>query len=190
MLNPQPPACKTYFIDLPLTRLHIMETGQGEPLIMMPATISELQEWRSLAQFMAQWFHVYFFELPGHGLSEPFRDGFSSQKVAELVGQLADKLGHGQQRVVVVFAGACCCFIASCDCCCCSFWRCICCSCWSCSCWCCSCWLCSCWRCSCWRCGCCLCSCCFSCCCSCHCSLLLQLLLRLLLQLLLELLPL
>jgi pimeloyl-ACP methyl ester carboxylesterase len=60
---------------------------------MVPATISELENWLPLAQFMAQWFHVYFFELPGHGQSEPFRERFSSQRVAELVTQLADKLG-------------------------------------------------------------------------------------------------
>lgn len=89
-----PPTHKTYFIDLPLTRLHVLETGSGEPLIIVPATISELENWLPLAQFMAQWFHVYFFELPGHGQSQPFRNGFSSQKVAELVGQLADTLGH------------------------------------------------------------------------------------------------
>lgn len=91
---PTPPSHKTYFIDLPLTRLHVLEAGTGEPLIMVPATISELENWLPLAQFMSQWFHVYFFELPGHGQSQPFRNGFSSQKVAELVGQLADKLGH------------------------------------------------------------------------------------------------
>ncbi|MDX1378624.1 MAG: alpha/beta hydrolase, partial [Anaerolineales bacterium] len=94
MLNIQPASYKTGFIDLPLSRLHMMETGEGEPLIIVPATISELENWRTLAQFMAQWFHVYFFELPGHGESEPFEGGFSSQKVAELIGQLADKLGH------------------------------------------------------------------------------------------------
>ena len=89
----QPPAYKTYFIDLPLARLHVMETGSGMPLIMVPATISELENWISLAQFMGQWFRVFFFELPGHGQSEPLRDGFSSQRVAELVGQLSDNLG-------------------------------------------------------------------------------------------------
>lgn len=94
MFNSQPSTCKTYFIDLPLARLHVLETGEDEPLIMVPATISELENWRTLAQFMAQWFHVYFFELPGHGRSEPFHDDFSSRKLAELVGQLADKLGY------------------------------------------------------------------------------------------------
>jgi len=94
MLNDQPSPYKTYFINLPLTRLHVLEAGKGEPLIIVPATISELENWLSLAQFMAQWFHVYFFELPGHGKSEPFREKFSSQQVAELVRQFADKLGY------------------------------------------------------------------------------------------------
>lgn len=93
MFNIQPASYKTRFIDLPLSRLHVMEVGEGEPLIMVPATISELENWQALAQFMAQWFHVYFFELPGHGQSEPFKDGFSSQRVAELVAQLADSQG-------------------------------------------------------------------------------------------------
>lgn len=93
MLHTQPSAYKTYFIDLPSTRLHILETGQGAPLIIVPATISELDNWLSLAQFMGQWFRVLFFELPGHGQSAPFREGFSSQRVAEMVGQMADSLG-------------------------------------------------------------------------------------------------
>jgi hypothetical protein len=96
MFYAQPASYKTHFIDLPLARLHVMEAGEGEPLIMVPATISELENWQALAQFMAQWFHVYFFELPGHGQSEPFKDGFSSQRVAELVSQLADSQGFNR----------------------------------------------------------------------------------------------
>ena len=93
-MSQNPPASYiTRFVDLPLSRLHIMEVGSGEPLIIVPATISELENWQALAQFMAQWFHVFFFELPGHGRSEPFENGFSSQRVAELVAQLADALG-------------------------------------------------------------------------------------------------
>lgn len=92
----QPSPCTTRFVDLPLSRLHIMEAGEGEPLIIVPATISELDNWCDLIQFMAQWFHVYFFELPGHGQSSPFNEKFSSQKVAELVEQLADELGLEQ----------------------------------------------------------------------------------------------
>lgn len=83
----------TFFVDLPLSRLHLMEVGTGEPLIMVPATISELENWVALAQFMAQWFHVFFFELPGHGQSTAFREPFTSHQVAQLVEQLADRLG-------------------------------------------------------------------------------------------------
>jgi pimeloyl-ACP methyl ester carboxylesterase len=42
---------------------------------------------------MAQWFHVYFFELPGHGRSSPFPEQFSSHLVAKLVEQITDHLG-------------------------------------------------------------------------------------------------
>jgi len=94
MFTVQPAPTQTFFTELPLSRLHVMTAGEGEPLIIVPATISELNEWRSLVQFMAQWFKVYFFELPGHGESTPFSDGFSSHKVAELVSQLADHLGY------------------------------------------------------------------------------------------------
>lgn len=93
MFNKQPPSYDIRFMDLPLSRLHVLETGQGEPLIMVPATISELENWRTLAQFMGQWFHVYFFELPGHGKSSSFQEKFSSHQVAKLVEQLADHLG-------------------------------------------------------------------------------------------------
>jgi pimeloyl-ACP methyl ester carboxylesterase len=92
-MSQMPPSHRIYFVDLPLARLHLLETGNGSPLIMVPATISELENWLPLAQFMGQWFHVYFFELPGHGQSEPFHEQFSSQRVAQLVEQLADKLG-------------------------------------------------------------------------------------------------
>jgi pimeloyl-ACP methyl ester carboxylesterase len=91
--NFQLPSYQTYFVDLSLSRLNILETGEGEPLIMVPATISEWEDWLTLAQFMGQWFKVYFFELPGHGQSTPFNEKFSSHQVAELVEQLADKLG-------------------------------------------------------------------------------------------------
>ena len=94
MLHSRPSSYTVRFIDLPLSRLHIMESGKGEPLIMLPATISELENWKTLTQFMAQWFHVYFFELPGHGESSAFQERFSSQKVAELVEQLVDALGY------------------------------------------------------------------------------------------------
>jgi pimeloyl-ACP methyl ester carboxylesterase len=47
-----------------------------------------------LVQFMAQWFRAIFFELPGHGQSQAFRQPFSTGLVAQLVEELLDKLGY------------------------------------------------------------------------------------------------
>lgn len=77
---------------LPLSRLHVLEAGDGPPLIIVPATISECKDWIPLTRFMARWFHVYFFELPGHGESTPFREPFSTNLVAEAVEQLVNAL--------------------------------------------------------------------------------------------------
>lgn len=73
-----------------------MQAGTGPALVMVPATLSELENWKALVQFMAQWFHVYFFELPGHGLSTPFREEFSSDLVACAVAELLDHVQAGR----------------------------------------------------------------------------------------------
>jgi pimeloyl-ACP methyl ester carboxylesterase len=91
--NHHPPSYTTYHVDLPLTSLYIMEAGSGPPLIVVPATISEVENWVDLIQFMAQWFRVYFFELPGHGRSTPFKQKFSTHLVAQTVQDLVDYIG-------------------------------------------------------------------------------------------------
>lgn len=84
------PSFQTYMVGLPSCRLHVMEAGDGPPLIMVPATISSLENWVDLVQFMAQWFRVYFFELPGHGESTPYPSRFTTDQVAKTVEELAD----------------------------------------------------------------------------------------------------
>ncbi len=61
---------------------------------MMPATVSELDNWLPLAQLMGRYFTVYFFELPGHGQSRAFEGAYSSERVAETVEAFIDHLGH------------------------------------------------------------------------------------------------
>ena len=84
---------KYYRLPLPLTDLHIMEVGAGEPAIMMPATTSLLDDWLELAQFLGQRFQIYFFELPGHGQSTPFPEPYSSDLTAAAIEMLLDALG-------------------------------------------------------------------------------------------------
>lgn len=78
---------------LPLTDLHYVKCGSGEPLIMVPATISLIDDWLNLVQFMGQRFESYFFELPGHGKSSAFPSSYSSQLTAQTVADFADSLG-------------------------------------------------------------------------------------------------
>ena len=87
------PNVRLDFADLPLTRLHFATAGHGWPLIIVPATISELDNWRGLIQFMALKFRVYFFELPGHGLSTPFTAGFSTDQVVTTIDDWTKQLG-------------------------------------------------------------------------------------------------
>jgi pimeloyl-ACP methyl ester carboxylesterase len=79
-------------IRLPLTDLHYVTMGEGEPLIIVPATISSIDNWLDLIAFMAQKFRVHFFELPGHGKSTPFASPYTSLQVAHTVEHLMDAL--------------------------------------------------------------------------------------------------
>jgi len=88
------PPVSYHHMPLPKTNLHYMRCGDGPPLIMVPATISKIENWLALAQFMGQRFTVYFFELPGHGKSSPFPEAFSSELAAETVEAFIDRLGH------------------------------------------------------------------------------------------------
>lgn len=82
--------------EVPLagTTLRVAECGQGEPLIMVPATVSLIDDWAPLIRFMSTSYRTYFFEMPGHGGSSPLEGGFSSKKLARVIHDLADHLGH------------------------------------------------------------------------------------------------
>lgn len=93
-LTQEGPEVTYHYAVLPKTTLHYIKCGQGAPLIMVPATVSRIDNWLSLAQMMAQHFTVYFFELPGHGKSTPFEEKFTSELVAETVEDFIDQLGY------------------------------------------------------------------------------------------------
>ena len=95
-----PPEATCHFIDLPLTRLHYVKCGQGPPLIIVPATISEIDNWLPLIQFMGQRFTAHFFELPGHGQSSPFKSKYTSELVAQTVEDLVDALGYDRVNIM------------------------------------------------------------------------------------------
>lgn len=80
-------------IQLPSTTLSYAQSGTGEPLIIVPATISRIDDWLPFLHFVGQRYEAYFFELPGHGGSTPFSQPFSSAQVAEAIEEFADAMG-------------------------------------------------------------------------------------------------
>lgn len=89
-----------HLASLPLTRLHYLKHGDGPPLVIVPATISSIDSWIDLVRFMGRRYTVYFFELPGHGLSSPFGERFRSELVGDTVGHLLDAEGHASASLM------------------------------------------------------------------------------------------
>lgn len=79
--------------ELPGTRLRYAECGDGPPMIIVPATVSLIEDWTPMIQFIGQRYHTYFFEMPGHGGSTPLAEGFSSTRLTQVIGDLADHVG-------------------------------------------------------------------------------------------------
>ncbi len=79
--------------ELTLTRLRYATCGSGPPLIVVPATVSLIEDWVPMIQFLGLRYRVCFFEMPGHGGSTPMAGGFSSQRLAEVIGELGDHVG-------------------------------------------------------------------------------------------------
>ena len=79
--------------ELTHARLRYASCGSGPPLIVVPATISLIEDWTPLLQFLGQRYTTYFFEMPGHGGSTPLAGGFTSARLAEVIGELADHIG-------------------------------------------------------------------------------------------------
>ena len=88
------PPTSFHFIELENTTLHCVKCGDGgEPLIMVPALVSKIDQWLPFAQYMGQRFTTYFFELPGHGQSTAYPDEFCTLMVPETVENLLEILG-------------------------------------------------------------------------------------------------
>jgi pimeloyl-ACP methyl ester carboxylesterase len=87
------PPLRVQQFDLPLTSLRVGIAGEGPPVIMVPATISLIEDWSSMIRVIGKRYTAHFFELPGHGGSTPFVDGYSAERVAETIGHLANAIG-------------------------------------------------------------------------------------------------
>lgn len=89
----QPPCITIHEAELPGTRLRYAECGEGPPLIIVPATVSLIEDWSPMVAFVGQSYRTFFFEMPGHGGSTALEEGFSSKRLAKVISDLADHVG-------------------------------------------------------------------------------------------------
>jgi pimeloyl-ACP methyl ester carboxylesterase len=76
------------------THLRYAVCGDGPPLIIVPATVSLIEDWTPMLRFMGQRYRAHFFEMPGHGESSALEGGYSSERLASVIGEFADHLGY------------------------------------------------------------------------------------------------
>lgn len=86
------PPLEIVSLQLPSTTLRAGAAGEGELAIIVPATISLVEDWEAMTRFVGRRFRAVFFELPGHGGSRPYTEPFSSGLVAQTVLEVADAL--------------------------------------------------------------------------------------------------
>jgi len=93
LLAAEAPPLKVLSLSLPSTQLRVGAAGSGELAIVVPATISLVEDWEAMTRFLGRRFHAVFFELPGHGGSVAYEEPFSSRLVARTVLEVADAFG-------------------------------------------------------------------------------------------------
>lgn len=79
----------------PVKNVHYLEMGKGKPLIMIHGGGSHASEWINIMKPLAEHFHLYAVDRPGHGLTDPFNyRGVVYRKVAiSFVRSFMDALG-------------------------------------------------------------------------------------------------
>lgn len=94
-----PNAHLSRFVDAGGLRWHVQEDGQPtdgslprKTMVLLHGTGASTHSWAGLMPLLAQHYHVYAFDLPGHGFTEPIPgSSFTLPNVAALVGGLLDQ---------------------------------------------------------------------------------------------------
>jgi len=82
-------------IERPQMRVHLLEVGTGEPLVLIHGGDGEGALWAPLLAELADEFHLYALDRPGCGLSDPFdyRDVDLRKHAGDFVASVLDALG-------------------------------------------------------------------------------------------------
>ena len=82
------------FADVAGVRMHYMDQGRGEPVVLIHASFMNLRTWDSMAKTLSQKYRVIRMDMPNSGLTgaDP-RDDYRMEHYVELVTGLLDQLG-------------------------------------------------------------------------------------------------
>jgi pimeloyl-ACP methyl ester carboxylesterase len=91
---------KTRFVKTNGATLHIAESGQGEPIMLLHGYPQSGEIWRLIAEQLAKDHHVIIPDLRGMGLSEATTDGYELPNIAEDLHEIASILGYKAVSVI------------------------------------------------------------------------------------------
>lgn len=91
---------KEGFAALAGTRLHYIEAGQGDPLILLHSNGSSVYEFQFVIEALARRRRVFALDLPGQGDSDPLDSHWTYPMYAQTVASFMDHHGLGQACVL------------------------------------------------------------------------------------------
>jgi len=100
---------RSRYLDLeqPEMRVHLLEAGEGEPLVLIHGGDGEAALWAPLMRALQRDFHLYALDRPGCGLSDPFdyRDVDVRRHAGDFVTAALDALGLPSATLVACSMG-------------------------------------------------------------------------------------
>lgn len=88
-------------------RIHYMEAGMGEPMLLIHTVGQSLYTWRGVFNLLSVRYRVIAIDLPGFGYSDrPESFGFGVEDYAEVIGRFMDALGIESAHIMGFSMGA------------------------------------------------------------------------------------
>jgi pimeloyl-ACP methyl ester carboxylesterase len=89
-------------LDRPALRAHLLEAGEGEPVVVLHGGDGQGVDWAPLMPHLQEDFRLYAVDRPGFGLTDPFdyRDVDLRRHAADFVTSLLDALGLERATIV------------------------------------------------------------------------------------------
>ena len=86
----------------PVEKIHYLQLGSGDPLIIVHGGLSHSSEWYNILHPLSQKFNLYVVDRPGHGLSDPidYRGMDYRQSAVDFLRSFMDALGLNKANIL------------------------------------------------------------------------------------------